>query len=96
MTATNTQPSSISTDGAGNQSAPIITQLDNGNVLYVWGNNAFGDTADNTVEGRIFDAEGNALSDQFQIGTFPYDGTGGAFEVADGLTVEQLRMATLL
>ncbi|WP_439103942.1 Hint domain-containing protein [Celeribacter marinus] len=84
------EPSVISTDGEGHQTAPIITQLDNGNLLYVWGNNAFGDTAENTVEGRIFDPAGNAISDQFQIGTMPYDGSGGAFEVTDGLTVELL------
>lgn len=82
--------SSISSDGTGNQTAPIITQLANGNVLYVWGNDAFADGADSTVEGRIFDASGNAISEQFQIGTLPYDGSDGAFSIVDGLAVEQL------
>lgn len=62
----------------GDQSAPKSVLLNDGRVLYVWSNNALADgSLAMTVEGRIFNADGTASTDQFRIGTKAIDGTDG-------------------
>lgn len=78
---------SVAQNGSGNQSAPVIVTLDNGNVLYVWGDNALGDTTANLLHGRMYDAAGAPISDQFRIGNYAYDGSDGSFASVPGLSV---------
>lgn len=65
-------------DAPGVESPPILTTLDDGRVLAVWNNYA---NADNgtvmTIQGRIFNNDGTASTDQFQIGNWAVDGYDG-------------------
>lgn len=62
-------------DAPGVESPPILTTLDDGRVLAVWNNTANADNGtDMTIQGRIFNNDGTASTDQFQIGNWAVDG----------------------
>ena len=79
-----------SSDTTGSESPPITTVLDNGNVLFVWSNNALDDDETSMhVEGRIYNpTTGSWVTPDFRIGNVAIDGSDGA-DVAN-LSVIQL------
>ena len=65
-------------DAPGVESPPILTTLDDGRVLAVWNNSANADNGTGmTIQGRIFNNDGTASTDQFQIGNWAVDGYDG-------------------
>lgn len=65
-------------DASGMESPPILTTLDDGRVLAVWNNSANADNGTGmTIQGRIFNNDGTASTDQFQIGNWAVDGYDG-------------------
>lgn len=73
-----------SSDTTGSESPPVTTVLDNGNILFVWSNNALSDDITTMhVEGRIFNpTSGTWVNNDFRIGNVAIDGTD-ATDVAD-------------
>ncbi|MFG6179176.1 Ig-like domain-containing protein [Halomonas sp. THAF12] len=74
----------------GSQTAPMITQLDNGNLLYVWGEGANLSTLGDghLLRGRIYDADGNPQTDTFDVSDFGYNKfVGAGYKNVDGLDV---------
>jgi hypothetical protein len=69
-----------SSDTTGSESPPITTVLDNGNVLFVWSNNALSDDVTSMhVEGRIYNpTTGTWATPDFRIGNVAIDGSDGA------------------
>ncbi|WP_434620068.1 Hint domain-containing protein [Tabrizicola sp. M-4] len=90
LTITNPATEIQSSDTTGSESPPVTTVLANGNVLFVWSNNALSDN--NTtmhVEGRIFNpTTGSWVTNDFRIGNVAIDGT-------DGTDVPGLSVVTL-
>ena len=73
-----TTPMLVAQTTTGDQSPPKMVQLNDGRTLYVWSNNALtDDNTSMTIQGRIFNADGTASTNQFQIGTWAVDGTDG-------------------
>ncbi|MEZ5753327.1 MAG: Hint domain-containing protein [Paracoccaceae bacterium] len=68
-----------SSDTTVSESPPVTTVLDNGNILFVWSNNAlFDDITTMHVEGRIFNpTTGTWVNDDFRIGNVAIDGSDG-------------------
>ena len=84
-----TTPSLVAQITTGDQSPPKLVQLNDGRVLYVWSNNALADdVATMTIQGRIFNADGTASTNQFQVGTWAVDGTDG-YDL-DNLDIDKL------
>lgn len=79
-----------SSDTTTSESPPVTTVLANGNVLFVWSNNALADdTQTMTLEGRIYNpATQTWVTNDFQIGIWAIDGTDSAD--VNNLTVVQL------
>ena len=79
-----------SSDTTGSESPPVTTVLDNGNILFVWSNNALSDDVTTMhVEGRIFNpTTGTWVSNDFRIGNVAIDGT-------DATDVANLSVITL-
>ncbi|RXI43520.1 hypothetical protein CRU99_07145 [Malaciobacter mytili] len=73
--------------GSGNQSAPIITKLDNGDVLYVWGDNTSSNTS-NYLKGKIYDAFGNVKVDTFTISDKSVSELNGDYWIVKGLDIK--------
>nr|WP_246392736.1 Ig-like domain-containing protein [Halomonas organivorans] len=74
----------------GSQTAPMITQLDNGDLLYVWGEGAnlstFGDG--HLLRGRLYNADGTPKTDTFDVSDFGYNkAAGSGYKNVDGLDV---------
>lgn len=62
-------------DTTTTESPPVTTVLANGNVLFVWSNNALTNTTATILEGRIYDpSTGNWVTSDFRIGTVAIDG----------------------
>jgi len=62
-----------------NQSTPFIEALPDGRFFALWIDLAFTEAATNAVlQGRFFNADGTANSDQFQVGTFAVAGYNAA------------------
>jgi Ca2+-binding RTX toxin-like protein len=60
------------------ESAPIIQALPNGNFVALWVNDGFSNGVTSmTLEARLFDPNGNALSGDIRIGTSAVDGADG-------------------
>ena len=80
-----------SSDTTSSESPPVTTVLDNGNILFVWSNNALDD--DNptmTLEGRIYNpTTGTWVTNDFQVGNVAVDGSDGTDVPA--LSVVQLQ-----
>lgn len=71
------------------ESAPVIQALPNGNWIGLWVNDGFSDNLTSmTLEARIFDESGNALSGDIRIGTTAVDG-GDDFNLSN-VTVASL------
>ena len=71
------------------ESPPVIQALADGRFIAVWCKNGVADdTTSMTVQGRIFNADGSASTDEFQVGMVAVDGSDG-FDVPN-ITVEQL------
>ena len=71
------------------ESPPVIQALADGRFIGVWYKNATSDdTTSMTVQARIFNADGTAGSNEFQVGLWAVDGADG-YDVPN-LTVEQL------
>ncbi len=84
-----TAPNLVNQNTTFNQSAATPLKLDDGRILYVWIDNALADDVTNmTVQGRIFNADGTASTNQFQIGTWAVDGS-------DDFDLENLSLAKL-
>lgn len=66
-----------SSDTTGSESPPITTVLNNGNVLFVWSNNALSDEVNTMhVEGRIYNpTTGTWVTSDFRIGNVAVDGS---------------------
>lgn len=64
-------------DTTSSESPPVTTVLSNGNVLFVWSNNALATSSlTTTLEGRIYNpSTGTWVTDDFQIGTQAIDGS---------------------
>ena len=79
-----------SSDTTGSESPPVTTVLDNGNILFVWSNDALSDDVTSMhVEGRIYNpTSGTWVTPDFRIGNVAVDGTDG-FDVPS-LSVIQL------
>ncbi|RXK13657.1 hypothetical protein CP985_13295, partial [Malaciobacter mytili LMG 24559] len=73
--------------GSGNQSAPIVTKLDNGDVLYVWGDNTSSNTS-NYLKGKIYDAFGNVKVDTFTISDKSASELNGDYWFVKGLDIK--------
>lgn len=73
-----------SSDTTGSESPPVTTVLDNGNILFVWSNNALSDGLTTMhVEGRIFNPNtGTWVTNDFRIGNVAIDGSDGS-DLAD-------------
>ncbi|MGA4493902.1 Ig-like domain-containing protein, partial [Vreelandella venusta] len=74
----------------GSQTAPMVTQLDNGDLLYVWGEGAnlstYGDG--HLLRGRLYNADGTPKTDTFDISDFGYNKAAGTgYKNVDGLDV---------
>ncbi|MDX1822111.1 MAG: Hint domain-containing protein [Paracoccaceae bacterium] len=69
-----------SSDTTTSESPPVTTVLDNGNILFVWSNNALlDDTPTMTVEARIYNpTTGTWVTNDFQVGNVAVDGTDTA------------------
>jgi hypothetical protein len=69
-----------SSDTTGSESPPVTTVLSNGNILFVWSNNALSDdTTTMTLEGRIYNpVTGTWVTNDFQVGNVAVDGTDSA------------------
>ena len=71
------------------ESPPVTTVLSNGNILFVWSNDAGADQTTMMLQGRIYNPSTNSwLGNQFQVGNVAVSGNNG-FEL-DNLTVTQL------
>ena len=71
------------------ESAPVIQALPNGNWIGLWVNDGFSDNLNSmTLEARIFDASGNALSGDIRIGSTAVDG-------GDDFNMSNVTVATL-
>ena len=78
-----------SSDTTTTESPPVTTVLANGNVLFVWSNNALTNTTATILEGRIYDpATETWVTNDFRIGTWAIDGLDSAD--VNNLTVIQL------
>ncbi|OYU18874.1 MAG: hypothetical protein CFE34_08385, partial [Rhodobacteraceae bacterium PARR1] len=62
---------------SGDQSPPEMVMLPDGRLFYVWTDNATGDSTANTLQGRIFSADGTPLTNQFALGGWAVDGSDG-------------------
>ena len=68
-------PASIGQTNAGYAGAPKSVALDDGRVFYAWVINGQKDDAtDMDVQGRIYNPDGTAATNQFQVGTWAMDG----------------------
>ena len=56
------------------ETPPVIQALSDGRFISVWVRNGVDDASSTTVWGRIFNANGTAASNDFQIGTLPSEG----------------------
>lgn len=79
-----------SSDITGSESPPITTVLQNGNILFVWSNDAvFDDITTMHVEGRIYNpTTGTWVTPDFRIGNVAIDGSDEAD--VNNLSVVQL------
>ncbi|NBO20677.1 MAG: hypothetical protein EBU97_01725, partial [Rhodobacteraceae bacterium] len=58
------------------ESPPVLTALADGRLLVVWSKDALNDnSATMTIQGRIFNADGTAATNEFRIGATAVDGT---------------------
>ena len=71
----------VNTTTAGNQNAPRIATLSNGNAIIVWedGSASGGDTSGRAIRAQIVDADGGKIGGEFLVNT----STAGAQENAD-------------
>ncbi|WP_375264521.1 hypothetical protein [Planktotalea sp.] len=76
-------------DGSTYQSPPITTVLDDGNVLFVWSENAISDNTTVDLNGRVYDPDTNTFGNQFPVGNFAVDGT----DTADVPNMEIVQLA---
>lgn len=66
----------INTTTTGNQSPPKMLLLSDGRTLYVWTNEALGDTTTVELQARIYNADGTPATAQIDLGSLPaVDGT---------------------
>lgn len=65
-------------DGSTYQSPPVTTVLDNGNIMFVWSENATGDATNMDLFGRIYDPDAGTFTSQFPVGDVSVDGTNTA------------------
>lgn len=70
------------------ESPPVLQELDDGRFMAFWVKNGLNDDTTMHVQGRIFNADGTAASDEFRVGNSSIDGTEGWN--ADTLTAVQL------
>ncbi|MFY9075406.1 hypothetical protein OZZ08_10610, partial [Malaciobacter mytili] len=72
---------------SGYQSAPVITKLPNGDILYVWGDNTLSNTS-NYLKGKIYDAFGNVKVDTFTISDKSVSELNGDYWIVKGLDIK--------
>ncbi|MDO9234575.1 MAG: Ig-like domain-containing protein [Aquabacterium sp.] len=71
------------------ESPPVIEALSDGRFVAIWCKNGTSDNIKSmTVQARIFNADGSASTDEFQVGHWAVDGTDG-YDVPN-MTVHQL------
>ncbi|WP_370277548.1 Ig-like domain-containing protein [Pontibacterium sp.] len=58
----------INTETSGNQTAPVVTDLDDGGFIVVW-SSSNQDGSGNGIYGQRFDSDAQALGEEFQINT---------------------------
>ena len=67
----------VQNEGPGTYESPAVIQaLADGRWIAVWSNDGLGDAADMLVQARVFNADGTAASNQFQVGSIAVDGSG--------------------
>ncbi len=82
-------PTTIDQTWSGYTSPPKSVALDDGRVMYAWVMNAdSNDGTDMDIQARIFNADGTAATNQFQVGTWAVDGN-------DTYDVDNLSLALL-
>lgn len=64
--------------GSVYQSPPVTTVLDNGNVMFVWSENAISDGVTTVLNGRVYDPVSGTFGNQFPVGNVAVDGTNPA------------------
>ena len=83
------------TDLQSVESPPVVTAMADGRFFAVWSNNALADDTNTMkVQGRFFNADGTAASNQFQIGSWAVDGFDGYDR--PNLTVKELTGGNLV
>ncbi len=71
------------------ESPPVITALSDGRFMAVWVKDGDRDNGTSmTIQGRIFNADGTASTNEFQVGTMPADGWD-AYDT-DNLVIKEL------
>jgi Ca2+-binding RTX toxin-like protein len=76
------------TDTTTWESPPVITALSDGRWMAVWVKDGLSDTSSMTLQGRIFNANGTASTNEFRIGSTTVDGND-AYDT-DNVTITQL------